>query len=227
MSVQESIIALIIGYLFGNIPNGYLYAKAHGIDIFKEGSGNPGSTNVLRTLGKRAGITVLLMDIAKCVVPIFFMMLFFKPGNEDQKTLLMMVTGLGAILGHNFPFLSKVKGGKGVACTGALLLVLAPLFAVLYRYCYPYRICQLRFYACGDGVFLFRSSFWKERHALSFQFRNLSSHVYTQFYSRGDLDFPASGKYKEAFKRNGKPLWKEEIAVSKTILFLYFPFKKG
>ena len=130
MSVQESIIALIVGYLFGNIPNGYLYAKAHGIDIFKEGSGNPGSTNVLRTLGKRAGITVLLMDIAKCVVPIFFMVLFFKPGNEDQKTLLMMVTGLGAILGHNFPFLSKVKGGKGVACTGALLLVLAPLSTV-------------------------------------------------------------------------------------------------
>ena len=100
-------------------------------------------------------------------------------------------------------------------------------FAVLYRDCYPYRICQLRFYACGDGVFLFRSSFWKERHALSFQFRNLSSHVHTQFYSRGALDFPASGKYKEAFKRNGKPLWKEEITVSKTILFLYFPFKKG
>ena len=130
MPIREIIICLLAGYAFGNIPNGYLYAKAHGIDIYKEGSGNPGTTNVLRTLGKKAGITVLLMDIAKCMLPIFFMVLYFKPENEDIKSLILMTTGIGAILGHNFPCIPKVKGGKGVACTGSLLIALSPLYTL-------------------------------------------------------------------------------------------------
>lgn len=130
MSILQLCVCFIIGYIFGNIPNGYLYAKSQGVDIYHQGSGNPGSTNVLRTLGKRAGITVLLMDIAKCMVPIFLMILFLKPENEDQKTLILMLTGIGAILGHNFPILPGVKGGKGVACTGALLIALAPLYTL-------------------------------------------------------------------------------------------------
>ena len=130
MSIHEILICLLVGYAFGNIPNGYLYAKAHGIDIYKEGSGNPGTTNVLRTLGKKAGITVLLMDIAKCMLPIFFMVLYFKPENEDIKSLILMTTGIGAILGHNYPCIPKVKGGKGVACTGALLIALSPLYTL-------------------------------------------------------------------------------------------------
>ena len=60
----------------------------------------------------------------------FLMILFWKPGNEDQKTLILMLTGIGAILGHNFPILPGVKGGKGVACTGALLIALAPLYTL-------------------------------------------------------------------------------------------------
>ena len=130
MSILQLCVCFIFGYIFGNIPNGYLYAKSQGVDIYHQGSGNPGSTNVLRTLGKRAGITVLLMDIAKCMVPIFLMILFWKPANEDQKTLILMLTGIGAILGHNFPILPGVKGGKGVACTGALLIALAPLYTL-------------------------------------------------------------------------------------------------
>ena len=130
MSILQLCVCFILGYIFGNIPNGYLYAKSQGVDIYHQGSGNPGSTNVLRTLGKRAGITVLLMDIAKCMVPIFLMILFWKPANEDLKTLILMLTGIGAILGHNFPILPGVKGGKGVACTGALLIALAPLYTL-------------------------------------------------------------------------------------------------
>ena len=130
MSILQLCVCFILGYIFGNIPNGYLYAKSQGVDIYHQGAGNPGSTNVLRTLGKRAGITVLLMDIAKCMVPIFLMILFWKPANEDQKTLILMLTGIGAILGHNFPILPGVKGGKGVACTGALLIALAPLYTL-------------------------------------------------------------------------------------------------
>ena len=98
MPVQEILFCLVVGYAFGNIPNGYLYAKTQGIDIYKEGSGNPGSTNILRTLGKKAGITVLLMDIAKCMLPIFFMVLFFKPENEDLKSLGIYASCYGIFL---------------------------------------------------------------------------------------------------------------------------------
>ena len=70
------------------------------------------------------------MDIAKCMLPIFFMVLYFKPENEDIKSLILMTTGIGAILGHNFPCIPKVKGGKGVACTGALLIALSPLYTL-------------------------------------------------------------------------------------------------
>ena len=58
------------------------------------------------------------------------MVLLFKPENEDLKSLILMVTGIGAILGHNFPCIPKVKGGKGVACTGALLIALSPIYTL-------------------------------------------------------------------------------------------------
>ncbi len=122
MSIQRIIIALIVGYAFGNIPNGYLYAKARGVDIYKVGSGNPGSTNVLRTLGKKAGATVLLMDIAKTILPILILRLVWNPADPGERGLIAMFAGLGAILGHNYPCIPGLKGGKGVACTGALCI---------------------------------------------------------------------------------------------------------
>ena len=119
MSIVQLCSSFIVGYAFGNIPNGYLYAKSKGIDIYQQGSGNPGSTNILRTLGKRAGITVLLMDIAKCIVPIFLMILFWKPGNEDQKTLIFILVvlltkyvSLGSILSVFVFFFSVLIFGK-------------------------------------------------------------------------------------------------------------------
>lgn len=122
MSLPHIIIAVLTGYVFGSCPNGYLYAHARGVDIFKQGSGNPGSTNISRTLGKKAGITVLLLDIAKCIVPVFLLHLLWKPATVDEGTLITVFTGFGAILGHDFPPLPKLHGGKGVACTGALLI---------------------------------------------------------------------------------------------------------
>lgn len=125
------IICLLLGYCFGMIPNGYLYCKARGVDIYGVGSGNPGSTNVLRTLGPRAGVTVLLLDIAKTLLPILILHMLWKPADPDTATMITLYTGIGAILGHNFPVIPGLKGGKGVACTGALCLAL----------CLPQGIC--------------------------------------------------------------------------------------
>ena len=141
MDIQHIAIALLVGYCFGMIPNGYLYGKSQGVDIYKVGSGNPGSTNISRTLGKKAGATVLLLDMAKTIVPILLLCMLWKPATVDDTTLVILWGGLGAVLGHDFPVFPKLKGGKGIACSGALIiafewklaLILALVFLVVVK----------------------------------------------------------------------------------------------
>lgn len=122
MNLVQIVVALLIGYAFGNIPNGYLYAKAYHVDIFSKGSGNPGSTNILRNLGTRAGFTVLLMDVGKAVLAALLAHLLFRPILLDESTLLTLAAGTGAVLGHDFPAFPGLKGGKGVACSLGLVI---------------------------------------------------------------------------------------------------------
>ena len=117
---MERIICLAAGYLCGLFQTGYIYGKLHGIDIRSYGSGNSGSTNALRVMGKKAGLTVFMGDFLKTVIPCFITRLLFK----DQPELMyvyMLYTGLGVILGHNFPFYMEFKGGKGIAASAGLL----------------------------------------------------------------------------------------------------------
>ena len=196
MPIHEILICLLVGYAFGNIPNGYLYAKAHGIDIYKEGSGNPGTTNVLRTLGKKAGITVLLMDIAKCMLPIFFMVLYFKPENEDIKSLILMTTGIGAILGHNFPLYSQGKGWKrsglyrsSFDCSIPSLYSLP--ITLFYTGCPDYRLCKLGINAGCYGFLSLCCIFRKNFSTVPVFGSGLSSHVCFKFSSYGNAYFSA------------------------------------
>ena len=118
---MERIICLAAGYLCGLFQTGYIYGKLHGIDIRSYGSGNSGSTNALRVMGKKAGLTVFMGDFLKTVIPCFITRLLFK----DQPELMyvyMLYTGLGVILGHNFPFYLGFKGGKGIATTAAAMM---------------------------------------------------------------------------------------------------------
>lgn len=134
MDAPAMILCLVVGYLFGSIPTGYLYAKCHGVDILHTGSGNPGSTNALRTMGKKGGASVLCLDLLKTFVPIFVLRWLLRTANDaDLRTLVTLYTGLGVILGHNFPFTMKFRGGKGIACTGATLLA----------FDLPYALCLL------------------------------------------------------------------------------------
>lgn len=119
---MERIICILIGYGFGLFQTGYLYGKLHGIDIRKCGSGNAGTTNMLRTLGKKAGIITLLGDAFKCVFAVLFVKLLFRERYEDILPLLAVYTAAGVILGHNFPFYMNFKGGKGIAATAGLIL---------------------------------------------------------------------------------------------------------
>ena len=126
------IISLIIGYLCGLVQTGYLYGKAKGIDIRQHGSGNAGTTNTLRTLGPKAGLIVLLGDMLKTLIAIFISWLIFHKSNPDILPLLKVYATAGAVLGHDFPFYLKFKGGKGIAATCGLIVGLCnPIFLIL------------------------------------------------------------------------------------------------
>lgn len=117
---MERMICLIVGYIFGLFQTGYLIGKMSHIDIRQQGSGNAGTTNALRVLGWKAGAATFIGDVLKCVLAVVLMRLIFK--ETDCAPLLGMYAGLGATLGHNFPFYLKFKGGKGIAVLAGLVV---------------------------------------------------------------------------------------------------------
>ena len=119
---MERVICLVMGYVFGLIQTGFLYGKAHGTDLRKHGSGNSGATNTLRVMGKKAGAVVLLGDVLKCVAACALARILFGSKEPDMELLYVLYAGFGVILGHNFPFYLKFKGGKGIAATGGLII---------------------------------------------------------------------------------------------------------
>ena len=123
---MERIFCLLIGYGFGLFQTAYIYGRLHGIDIRNYGSGNAGTTNTLRVFGTKAGLLVLLGDIMKCILAVVITGVVFGNSHPDMIYLLKMYTAAGAIIGHNFPFYLKFKGGKGIAATAGLILSFHP-----------------------------------------------------------------------------------------------------
>jgi glycerol-3-phosphate acyltransferase PlsY len=123
MTAAQFLGSAIVSYLLGSIPTGFLWGKARGIDIRKAGSGNIGATNVMRMIGKAPGITVLLIDVAKGFVPVFFAPCVFP--DPDRNTL-QIVCCVCVIAGHNWTCWLKFKGGKGVATSAGALLAFLP-----------------------------------------------------------------------------------------------------
>lgn len=125
------LICVIIGYAFGLLQTGYIYGKIHHMDIRDYGSGNAGTTNALRTLGWKAGLVTFLGDAFKCIFAVIAVKLLFRDTYGDILPVLAMYAGMGAVLGHNYPFYLKFKGGKGIAATAGLLASTLNLWLVL------------------------------------------------------------------------------------------------
>jgi acyl phosphate:glycerol-3-phosphate acyltransferase len=149
------LLPLLIGYLFGSFPSGYVVGKCKGIDIRQHGSGNIGATNVVRTLGKKWGVLVFVLDVLKGILAVrvamalpgllaashsgWFSCTLIGPGQTtwggrcdipiDQ--LGGIIAGFGCFLGHCFPVWLGFKGGKGVAVGAGLMIGLTPLTAVI------------------------------------------------------------------------------------------------
>ena len=125
------IVTLVIAYLLGSIPTGFLVAKARGIDIRTQGSGNIGATNVFRILGKTAGILVLLADAAKGWLAVSVVANWVGGWSNPAASpvaseWLSLGAGVAAILGHNYTCWLHFKGGKGIATSAGVLVALVP-----------------------------------------------------------------------------------------------------
>jgi glycerol-3-phosphate acyltransferase PlsY len=127
-------IFLLLGYLLGSVNFAVLVAKKHGVDILKEGSGNPGATNVKRVLGKGPGNLVFALDALKGFIGAGLPYLFLRidpqqPESNDVFFVVCVAGFIGTLLGHCFSCFLKFKGGKGVASTigGLLVLLTVPI----------------------------------------------------------------------------------------------------
>jgi len=132
MAIVAFILTALWAYLLGSVPTGFLFGKAKGIDIRSVGSGNIGATNVVRALGKTAGVLVLLADAAKgwlavvVAAPLVAHVLHVATDGLTGQWL-SICAGLAVILGHNYTCWLHFKGGKGIATSAGVLLALVPL----------------------------------------------------------------------------------------------------
>jgi len=115
--------AAIAGYLLGSLNSSLLVGKAYGVDIRKHGSGNAGTTNTLRTLGKKAAVLVLLGDALKGILA-YLIGYIILSGTESYSLLGGMLSGTAAIFGHIWPLYFGFKGGKGVLTSLAVLIMI-------------------------------------------------------------------------------------------------------
>lgn len=119
------VLLIILAYLLGSVPSGFIIGALSGTDVRKRGSGNIGATNVARVLGKGLGLLTLLADTAKGFVPVLIAQYL---GVSDLAAAL---AAMAAFLGHLYPVFLRFRGGKGVATAFGALLALAPEAAIL------------------------------------------------------------------------------------------------
>ncbi len=132
MNALNLTAAFVLAYLLGSIPAAVWIGKMfHDIDVREHGSGNAGATNVIRVLGWKTGIPVLIIDMAKGLTAALLPRLFHiaEPGSAHMISL-QILAGLTAIAGHVFPVFAGFRGGKGVATVFGVLLAIQPLLTI-------------------------------------------------------------------------------------------------
>lgn len=163
---MSRIICLVVGYICGLFQTGYLYGKLHHVDIRTKGSGNSGSTNVLRVMGKKAGAIVFFGDFLKTLIPCLIVRSLFRDQPEIAG-VMMLYTALGAILGHNYPFYMGFKGGKGIAATAGLIVAMDLRVMVMCLVTFILIVAITRFVSLGSllvaTIFLISMIFFGSR----------------------------------------------------------------
>ncbi len=119
--MSKELLFPLLAYLLGSVSFAHIIAKAKGISLRETGSGNPGAANVFINIGKIYGVIVAICDAMKAIIP---MLLLRTIGGSD---FLISITGLSAVIGHDFPVYSKFKGGKGFSPTLGVIGLLSPI----------------------------------------------------------------------------------------------------
>ena len=148
------VACLLIGYVCGLFQTAYIYGRINGIDIREYGSGNSGTTNALRVLGKKAGLIVFAGDILKILAAGFLVTVLFNQGDffGDRAALYKLYAGLGAVLGHNFPYYLNFKGGNGIAVTSGLILMMDWRITILCLIAFALTVGLTRYVSLGSLV---------------------------------------------------------------------------
>ena len=152
MVILLRVAAVAIGYVIGMFQTGYIYGKRKGIDIRQHGSGNSGTTNTIRTLGWKAGAVTFAGDLLKAMLSVVIVYFAFRGICPQGIRVLGMYAGFGAVLGHNFPFYLKFKGGKGIACTAGVVLAVCPLAAPICLVVFTATVLITRYVSLGSLV---------------------------------------------------------------------------
>ncbi|HWY98694.1 MAG TPA: glycerol-3-phosphate 1-O-acyltransferase PlsY [Bacteroidia bacterium] len=128
----QDVLLFVAAYLIGSIPTSvWIGRRFYSTDVREHGSGNAGATNTLRTLGKKAGAVVLLIDIFKGWLAVALVVLStYQPGS-GERIHLEVAMAFAAIIGHIFPIYVGFKGGKGVATTMGIIIGISPVIALL------------------------------------------------------------------------------------------------
>jgi acyl phosphate:glycerol-3-phosphate acyltransferase len=144
---MNTFIVLIAGYLLGSIPFAYLLARRHrGIDLRRAGSGNVGAANVLRMTTKKIGVSAMALDVAKGVASVLVARQMDAGGTGPA------VAGIAAVLGHIYPVWLGFRGGKGVATTCGVFLILAPQATAIATLVFLTLVWWTRYISLGSVV---------------------------------------------------------------------------
>ncbi len=118
---MNRVICFLIGYAFGLFQTSYIIGRINGIDIREHGSGNAGTTNMIRTMGTKFGLITFAGDFFKSFLAVVLVGALMKNRYPDILPILKMYAGAGAVIAHDFPFYLQFKGGKGVAASAGLV----------------------------------------------------------------------------------------------------------
>jgi glycerol-3-phosphate acyltransferase PlsY len=141
------IVLTLVGYLLGSIPFAYLLARRHrGIDLRAAGSGNVGAANLLRTTTKKIGVSAMALDMGKGIATVLV------ARQIDPGAAAPTVAGVAAVLGHVYPVWLGFRGGKGVATTCGVFVVLAPIATAIATVCFIAAVWWTRYVSLGSVV---------------------------------------------------------------------------
>lgn len=197
---MERLLCVALGYLFGIFQTGYLYGKiVEKLDIRNFGSGNAGSTNVLRVLGVKAALVVFLGDSFKAIFCIWLVKYLFR--MDPNVDLLALYSGLGVTLGHNFPFYLKFKGGKGIASMAGIMFAMDIRIAAVCLFVFSLVVYTTRYVSLGSILISITFFVLIIVFGLQGAYTVDSSHLYEMFAVQAVLMIMAIWRHRANIKR--------------------------